>query len=592
MILQQLVEYYDRSDEVAPAGWERKRIPFIIEIADDGQFLQLTAMKFGPKATDVPAQLIPKAEIRSGTRAYEKPNLLWDHIGFVLGHPKTTESRDQETAKKQLTYFQARIQDRAAKLPGSAPVQAVRLFYERNEHHKVASDPNWSICAAIPGCNVTFRMNGCDDLVLHDPGVRALIDAAGSEDIPTAEQGTCLITGQAGVIATLHDPISGIGPKPAPLAAINDQSLPALASFGKHQGENFPVGKAAAFKYATALNHLLRPDSRQKLRVADSTAVFWAQRADPLEDEFAQIFGNDDDPDHRTELVRKLFDAVRSGRYDGARGDNQFYVLGLAPNAARIAVRFWHAAPLQDIAKRVAAWFDDLDMVRGAHDHAGLAYPSLFRVLTALAVQGKADNIPPRLAGDLMRSILAGIPYPASWLAAVVQRCRAEQQVNHLRAASLRAYLRRARPDPKHPNQREISPMLDVNHPSTAYRLGRLFAALERIQEEASPGLNATIRERYYGAASSTPVTVFTTLMRLKNHHLAKLQNKGRVVNFEKLLADIIGGIADFPAHLNLPDQGRFAIGYYHQRQDFFTPRSAAAAEAANADADTTTTNA
>ena len=127
MILQQLVEYYDRSDEVAPAGWERKRIPFIIEIADDGQFLQLTAMKCGPKATDVPAQLIPKAEIRSGTRAYEKPNLLWDHIGFVLGHPKTTESRDQETAKKQLTYFQARIQDRAAKLPGSAPVQAVRL---------------------------------------------------------------------------------------------------------------------------------------------------------------------------------------------------------------------------------------------------------------------------------------------------------------------------------------------------------------------------------------------------------------------------------------------------------------------------------
>ena len=121
--------------------------------------------------------------------------------------------------------------------------------------------------------------------------------------------------------------------------------------------------------------------------------------------------------------------------------------------------------------------------------------------------------------------------------------------------------------------------MLDTESPSAAYRLGRLFAALEKIQEEASPGLNATIRERYYGAASSTPVAVFTTLMRLKNHHLAKIQSKGRVVNFEKLLTEIMSGISDFPVHMNLPDQGRFAVGYYHQRQDFFTQGNSAESE-------------
>jgi CRISPR-associated protein Csd1 len=280
--------------------------------------------------------------------------------------------------------------------------------------------------------------------------------------------------------------------------------------------------------------------------------------------------------------VKALFASVNSGAFDGARGANRFYVLGLAPNAARIAVRFWHAAPLSEIASRVVAWFEDLRMVRGPSDPE---YPSLFRLLTATAVQGKADNIPPRLGGDIVRSIFTGSPYPLLWLNAAVQRCRAERQVNYFRAAAIRACLRRRMPD-DHDSSREIPTMLDTANPSVAYRMGRLFATLEKIQEEASGGsLNTTIRERYYGAASSTPATVFTTLLRLKNHHLAKISAKGRAVQFEKLLAEIMSGIDEFPAHLNLADQGRFAIGYYHQRQDFFTKREAPAAEPADATA-------
>ena len=113
--------------------------------------------------------------------------------------------------------------------------------------------------------------------------------------------------------------------------------------------------------------------------------------------------------------------------------------------------------------------------------------------------------------------------------------------------------------------------MLDLTNMNTAYRLGRLFASLEKAQEEANARINATIRDRYYGAASSTPVAVFPTLLRLKNHHVAKLENKGRATNFEKLFGEIIDGIKSFPAHLSLADQGRFALGYYHQRQAFFT---------------------
>ena len=272
--------------------------------------------------------------------------------------------------------------------------------------------------------------------------------------------------------------------------------------------------------------------------------------------------------------LRALYRAVETGRFAVGSDDTRFYVLGLAPNAARIAVRFWDTAPAIELARRIRRHFDDIAVARSPRDPEHL---SLFRLLAATAVQGKADNIPPNLGGEVMRAILEGLPYPATLLNAAVQRCRAEQQVSHPRAAAIRGWLNRdARR--RHLPQEEFSPMLDPDHPSAAYRLGRLFATLEKVQEEASPGLNATIRDRYYGAASATPVAVFTTLLRLKNHHLGKL-NPGRVAQMEKLIGEIMAGIEDFPRHLNLPDQGRFALGYYHQRQAFFTRRAAESTE-------------
>jgi CRISPR-associated protein Csd1 len=206
--------------------------------------------------------------------------------------------------------------------------------------------------------------------------------------------------------------------------------------------------------------------------------------------------------------------------------------------------------------------------VGGPHDPE---YPSLFRLLTACAVQRKSDNIPPNLGGEIMRSALSGNRFPATWLNAAVSRCRAEQDVGYYRAAAIKACLSR---NFSYSTPEDIKPMLDPYNPNVAYRLGRLFATLEKIQEEANPALNATIRERYYGAASSTPVTVFTTLLRLKNHHVAKLVAKSRAGWFEKLIGEIMGGISAFPPHLALPDQGMFAIGYYHQRQALFTKRN------------------
>jgi CRISPR-associated protein Csd1 len=304
--------------------------------------------------------------------------------------------------------------------------------------------------------------------------------------------------------------------------------------------------------------------------------VFWAEQDHELEAALAVILGEafKGDPDGNTLAVRALYSAVQSGSLGTLEGtQNRFHVLGLAPNAARVSIRFYHCLPLHDLAARIVAHFEDLKMVRGKTD---AEYPSLFRLLSAVAAQGKADNIPPNLGGAVIDAVLGGptVPYPALWLNAAVNRCRAEQSVNYLRAAAIKACLnRRIRRQQQASNpssEKEFLPMLDLTNVNAAYRLGRLFSALEKIQEEASPGLNATIRDRYYGAASSTPVAVFTTLLRLKNSHLKKL-SVGRSVWFEKLLGEVLGAVIDFPKHLSLQDQGRFALGYYHQRQAFFT---------------------
>jgi CRISPR-associated protein Csd1 len=268
---------------------------------------------------------------------------------------------------------------------------------------------------------------------------------------------------------------------------------------------------------------------------------------------------------------------MQTGKAGGLDDDeNYFHMLGLAPNAARISVRFYHRLKLYEMGERIRDYFKDLELTRGPNDPQ---YPSLFKLLAAVAVQNKADNIPPNLGGAIVDAVFAGpdVPYPSLWLNTAVSRSRAEQTPNYLRAAAIKACLNRqirrvsltsSNPLPEN----EFLPMLDLSNPNPAYRMGRLFAALEKIQEESSPGLNATIRDRYYGAASSTPVVVFTTLLRLKNSHLKKL-SVGRGLWFEKLIGEILETVTDFPKHLPLPDQGRFALGYYHQRQDFFTKK-------------------
>ena len=565
MILQALHNYYDRKSAdpesgLAQPGFEWKEIPFVIELEAQGNPIQIEDTREGEgKKKRARSFLVPQGVKKtSGVAA----NLLWDNAAYVLGMDTKGKPKRVE---EQRQAFVAKIESLSTATRNDIGVQAVLNFLRQANPESLSRHVEWEeIAETVP--NLTFRLQGDVDLVCQRP---AVAEAIGAQQDTTGANGLCLVTGESGEIERLHTAIKGVWGAQTSGANIVSFNLEAFTSYGKTQGANAPVSKRAAFSYTTALNHLLRKDSPQRLQVGDASVVFWADRPTEWETGFVDIFGEPakDDPDRNVRAVRSLYAAIDRGLLENDTGQANFFALGLAPNAARLAIRFWQHGTVADMAGRIKQHFDDLAIERSPRDPL---YLSLFRLLVSVATQGKADNIPPNLGGELVRSILAGLPYPHTLLAAAVRRIRAEHNVTYSRAALLKAYINRATRYSNVNMEEELTMSLDEANGNVGYRLGRLFAVLEKIQEEANPGINATIRDRFYGAASSTPVTVFSTLLKLKNHHISKLDNRGRAVNLEKRVGEIIEGIGDFPAQLRIEDQGRFAIGYYHQRQDFF----------------------
>jgi CRISPR-associated protein Csd1 len=584
VILQALYAYYRRKQaDPDPAkrlpafGLEDKEIPFVLEIAIDGKLLNLADTRSAVGKKKIGQRfLVPQGVKKtSGVAA----NLLWDTAEYVLG----IDTRgNPERVAEQHAAFRARIEALPEDVRQDDGILAVLAFLDTFRLESLATFP---ALADIQASNpvVSFRLHGDVELVCQRPAVVAAT-AHQAEDAP---DGVCLVSGAPAAIERLHPAIKGVRDKPGAtvnknIVSINNKNkggsnggqTPAFASYGKQQGYTSPVGKATAFAYTTALNHLLARDSRQRIQVGDTSTVFWAEEPHTLETAMPDLFGepSKDNPDSNTDAIKALYASVASGQFSVGGPDTRFHVLGLAPNAARISIRFWETATAAELAQRLKQHFDDITITHALRDPTHL---SLSQLLTGVALLNKADNIPPNLGGEVMRAILEGLPYPATLLNLAVARCRAEQKPTYARAAAIKASLNRHIRFRKTADK-EFTPMLDPSNNNPAYRLGRLFATLEKIQEEASPGLNATIRDRYYGAASSTPAAVLSTLLRLNKHHLGKLTalKAGLAINRERLIGEIMDGFdaATFPPRiLPLPDQARFALGYYQQRQAFFT---------------------
>lgn len=578
MILQALNDYYDRKqNELPPFGFEEKPIPFIIVINEAGQFVNLeTNSVIEDGKEQVRALRVPKAKGRRGAKSYEVAYCLWDHYGYVLAHPKLLKPSAKQDeidkaisdAKKQHQSFIREVENLNSELLDDVGVRAVRGFLNaKAEIEKLKQHEQWQECIKKPGANLTFRLAGRTELICQSPTVIEWVKSQAAEQSDT-KLGLCMITGKTAAIARLHDNISGVNQKPAPLASINDK---AYEFYNKDKGFNFPVSVEAVFKYATSLNHLLRNSSPNKFRLKDISHVCWAERANPLETATALFLSaGDDDPDATALAVKALFNSIHNGSYQERDSNDSFYVLGMSPNSARIVVRYWKVGTVAEMSEHFATWFNDIDLI--GREHHG--YPTLKKILRSGALQFKDDNIPPNLPSDMVRSILAGSRLPETLVQAVLRRIKAEQgHVSYVRACALKAYLNRKYRTFTN-NQKELTVALNHEERRVGYCLGRLFAVLERLQQDAHPGLNATIRDRYYSSASTTPKAVFGTLMRMSSHHLKKLENPGWRVNAEKRITEVVGLISEFPSHLNLEHQSMFALGYYHQKQAFFTKKS------------------
>jgi len=572
MILQALNDYFTRKSqngEVPPYGLIQKKVDFLIVLNERGEFQSLDCLleRKGRREEGQP-MIVPAIgkQAEKHDNSGKDANLLWDKAEFVLGFGKS--------GRTKLDAFIRTIQDRFPAPP--TDIQAILNFLRAGSRNSsfFSSITNHSKHSELLQTGtpiLSFRIEGRHQPVFYEPYVKASLYQS---PVKSELLGTCLVTGNQNVpIELTHLVIKGVaGTKSAGANLISFNKDPFL-SYHWTQSQNAPVSKEASAAYAKALSYLCASEIN-RIRIADTTTVFWSSKNAPamaydLESSFASFFADPpkDDPDQGVLAVKALYEAIYSGSIPVDQG-NRFYVLGLAPNAARISVRFWKAGTIKDFADRIKKHFDDTEII---HSKKDVDHLTLNQLLRAIALGYKMDNVPPNLAGTVMESILDGTPYPATLLHQCIRRVRAEQTVTRARAAILKAYINRSNYHQHSKEKEEITVALDCNNNSTGYRLGRLFAVLEKIQEEANPGINATIRDRYYGAASSNPIVVFPQLLKLKNHHLSKLTNQGRKVNFEKELGEIFEGLRDFPPHLSMEDQARFAVGYYHQRQAFFS---------------------
>ncbi len=563
MILKALYDYYHRSENLPALGMELKEIGFIIIIDKYGNFLRFEDRRIDKKSAQ---QFLVKKSI--GRSSAPVANYLYDNSQYVFGY---SDKGSPESMRKYFDTFKAKINEIYNRFTDNESITAVYTFYQQEPHimiETMKNDPLWH--DIIKNLNkkystFSFLIEGDTEIIASK---KELIISENKDNEITGSR--CLITGQQSktVEVTTATMIAG-SQATAKLVAFQINS--GYDSYGKSKGYNAPISEEAEFAYTTALNHLLRSDSRNKFMVGSRTFLFWASSnnkiAKEAEDSLFTLLGriddNNDDPNKRIEVVRHTFLSIYNGMQP-TENDDKFFILGLAPNSARIAVIYWQETPLREFARLICKHFEDMEIIDTRKEKK--PYIGLHSILGNVTLGGKSSDATPNLPDAVVKSIFQGLPYPASLFQACIRRIRAEQSVNIIRAAIIKAYLNRQN---NNSNNKKVNIMLDKENQNQGYLCGRLFAVLDKIQEDAN-GIHS-IRERYMNSASATPAMVFATILNLSTHHLEKLNNSKQVF-YEKLKQEIISKFDanGFPTHLDLQNQGRFFVGYYHQRQDFF----------------------
>lgn len=573
-MLQALVERYEtecKEGRLPRDGWEYRGVLFALVLSEAGDLLQVMPLAQqtmrGKKQVNVPRRIIvPMGETRASGIC---PFFLCDNSSYFLGMD------EKGKAKRTAECFAAAKKLHEEVLGGvqSEAARAVLAFFERWQGGKemLHTHPTLApyVAEILAGANLVFRV--ASTFVHEDPAVceawEKYLDASGSK-----EKRRCLVTGTLAPIAVKHPALKGVSGAQATGALLVSFNANAYESYGHdgEQGGNAPVSKKAAFAYGTALNALLADREHTKI-IGDTTMVYWAEE----ESEAAQdllcgmLFGDEDKmTDDLLDAVMKKVQAGADIDYEGVAISyaNSFYILGLAPNAARISVRFFLQGSFGDFLKNLSLHMEQMKIVRPSWETRS-SVPLWELLRETVNPNAKVKMASPIMAGAMLRAVLTGSKYPVSVFQNILLRIHAEQgerKINARRAGFLKAYLMRNR-------GRKITVALDENSTDVAYLLGRWFAVLEEVQEKANPEIKATIRDRFFDSACGTPAHVFPMLQKLALHHLKKLEAAPRVY-LDKKLAEIMGKLdaKDMPRHLPLEEQGVFILGYYHQRQKWY----------------------
>ena len=564
MILKALYDYYNRCDNLPAKGLEEKEIGFLLVLSPNGQFLRFEDCRIGKDHARI--YLVKKHVGRSSAAV---ANYLYDNSAYVLGYSEKSNGKEQ----LYLDTFKEKVESIGDTFPDNKDIIAIRKFYSNSRDmiiELVSQDALWEDIKknlSKKYSTFSFRIEGDLKIVAEKKELLQLEecnDKAEADDI-------CLVSGKHGpsVETTTATMIPG---SQAIAKLVSFQVNSGYDSYGKTKCGNAPISEEAEFAYTTALNSMLQKGSRNKFMLGTRTFVFWAsnnnEASKETEESLFDLLGfsedTNDDPNARIVKVRKVFESINSGMLKTDL-DDKFYILGLAPNSARIAVVYWSETTLKDFAGKILKHFSDMEIQDTRKDKK--PYMGIREIISSVTLGGKMSDATPNLPEAVVKSIFQGLPYPQTLYSACLRRIRAEQKLTITRAAIIKAYLNK-----NSNNNKKIDIMLDKDNNNQGYLCGRLFAVLDKIQEDANK--ISSIRERYMNAASSTPSAVFATILNLSVHHSEKLE-EGRRIYFEKLKQEILDKVSaeGFPTHLDLQDQGRFFVGYYHQRQDFFTSK-------------------
>ena len=585
MILQSLDHYYYRllsetdgagKPKVPDYGFSEEKIGWIIVLSREGDWIDLKPHLTTDKKPQPKLMNVPRAEKRTSGI---KPNFLWDKTAYTLGvnaNPDKAAAKTQPFLLAEDTF--SAFRERHLELLQKEQDDGLRALYQFLVKWQPSRFQDTSVADKINmlDSNIVFQLDGARRYIHESERARVLWAALLQND--DAETGLCLISGETAPIARLHPAIKGILGGQSSGGAIVSFNKESFESLGKEQGANAPISEQAAFTYTTVLNYLLRRENKHCLTIGDASTVFWAEAPDDSSAEAEVSFFFDMMTVTDGEENQKVFDILQQiakGRplkeiAPNLHADTRFYILGLAPNASRISIRFWLNTTFGQLAQNLAAHWQDLAI----EPCPWQTPPSIWRLLIQTAPLGKTENISPVLAGEMTRAVINGTPYPMSLLSQLLARIRADGDANGLRIAMIKAIL--ARKFRKGLIKEGVPMSLDKESKNPAYLLGRMFAVLERIQYQALGDINAGIADRYYGSASAVPFSVFPRLLVGARHHLSRLRKDkpGLAVNLDKDLGEIISALPqNYPRHFSIDEQGRFSIGYYQQKQSYFASK-------------------